>query len=46
MRADRVRGERTFGFVCKEVINLCGCAVVSDNVETFVIHIKNEILAL
>jgi hypothetical protein len=46
MGADRVRGECTLCFVRKEVINFRGCAIVSDDVETFVVHIENKILAL
>jgi hypothetical protein len=46
MGGDQVRGERTLCFVRKEVIHLRGCAIVSDDVETFIIHIENKILAL
>ena len=35
-----------FRFVPQEIINLGGCTIVCDNIETFVIHIKNKILAL
>lgn len=36
----------TFCFVRQEVINLGGCTIVGDDIEPFVIHIKNKILAL
>lgn len=36
----------TFCFVRKEVINLGGCTIVGDDIKTFIIHVKDEILAL
>ena len=46
LEVDRTRSESTFGFICKEVVHLRGCTVVGDDVEAFIIHIKNKILAL
>lgn len=36
----------TFSFVRQEMINFGRCTIVSDDIETFVIHIENEVLAL
>ena len=36
----------TFCFIRQEVINLGRCTIVGDDIEPFVIHVKNEILAL
>ena len=36
----------TFGFIRQEVIDFGRCTIIGNDVETFVIHIKNEVLAL
>ena len=49
----RVRGvgeskipSHTLCLVCKEIVDFAGCAVICDDVETFVVHVQNQILAL
>lgn len=37
---------RTFGFICKELVDLACGSIVCNNGETLVIHIENEVLAL
>lgn len=46
LQVDRKWWESTLGFICKEVVHLGGCSVVGDNIEAFIVHIKNEVLAL
>ena len=41
-----MRGLITFGFIREEVIDLGGCAIIGNDCEPFVIHVKNKILAL
>jgi hypothetical protein len=43
---NRVRGFVTFSFICEEMIDLGGCTIIGNDCEAFIVHVKNEILAL
>lgn len=42
----RPRREITLGLVRQEVVNLAGGAVVRNNGEALVVHVKNQVLTL